>query len=75
MRSYGSRLRYQCGKGRRFLDEDTKEHYDERWLQCNWNQTWTQTDILDQCDWVQCLYPPEVRPCRAGFPFQFPSAI
>ena len=74
MRSYGSRLRYQCGKGRRFLDEDTKEHYDERWLQCNWNQTWTRTDSLDACDWVQCLYPPEVRPCCAGSPFHFPSA-
>ena len=61
LRSYGSRLRYQCGKGRKFLDEDTKELYDERWLECNWNKTWTRTDSLDTCVWVQCLYPPEVR--------------
>ena len=59
-RSYGSQLRYQCGPARRFLDEDTEEHYDERWLQCNWNKTWTRTDTLDVCDWVQCLNPPEV---------------
>ena len=72
LRSYGSRLRYQCGKGRKFLDEDTKELYDERWLQCNWNQTWTRTDSLDPCEWVQCLYPPEVR-LHASHPLLFSS--
>ena len=60
MRSYGSRLRYECGLGRKFLDDFSEQHYDEKWLQCNWNKTWTRTDTLDKCDWVQCLYPPEV---------------
>ena len=29
-------------------------------MECNWNQTWTKTDVLDTCVWVQCLYPPDV---------------
>ena len=29
-------------------------------MECNWNQTWTRTDTLDSCVWVQCLYPPDV---------------
>ena len=59
LRSHGSRLRYECGLARRFFDPELKEHYDERWMQCNWNQTWTKTDTLDSCVWVACLYPPE----------------
>ena len=31
-------------------------------MQCNWNQTWTLTDQLDDCVWVQCLYPPDPPP-------------
>ena len=58
MRSYGSRLRYECGMARRFLDPETEVHYDEKWLQCNWNNSWTQTDTLDPCVWVACLHPP-----------------
>ena len=58
MRSFGSRLRYECGLARRFLDPESEVHYDERWLQCNWNNSWTQTDSLDPCVWVACLYPP-----------------
>ena len=71
-RSYGSRLRYECGLARRFVDPETGGHYLERWMQvgddggdritmcpqCNWNNSWTPTDSLDSCDWVQCLYPP-----------------
>ena len=71
-RSYGSRLRYECGLARRFVDPETGGHYVDRWMQvgddggdrimmcpqCNWNNSWTPTDSLDSCDWVQCLYPP-----------------
>ena len=57
-RSYGSQLRYQCGPARRFFDEETSEYYDERFLDCNWNKTWTPVDVLDSCEWTQCLYPP-----------------
>ena len=32
-RTYGSRLKYQCGLARRFLDPETGGHYDERWMQ------------------------------------------
>ena len=48
MRSYGSRLRYECGLARRFLDPESELHYDERWLQCNWNNSWTQTEAIYQ---------------------------
>ena len=59
LRSYGSRLRYQCGLARKVLDPETGKHYDERWMTCNWNSTWTLYDSLDTCEWVACLYPPE----------------
>ena len=39
MRSYGSRLGYQCGLARRFLDPERGRHYDERWMTCNWNSS------------------------------------
>ena len=58
MRSYGSRLRYQCGLARRFLDPETGRHYDDRWMTCNWNSSWTLTDTLDTCEWVACINPP-----------------
>ena len=60
VRSYGSRLRYECGPARQFFDEFTQELYTDRWMECNWNQTWTRTDVLDTCNWIQCLNPPEV---------------
>ena len=59
MRSYGSRLRYECGLARKFYDPESEEYYQERWMQCNWNQSWTQYDTLDDCIWRQCLYPPD----------------
>jgi hypothetical protein len=66
MRSYGSRLRYQCGPARLFRDAFTREHYPDRWMECNWNQTWTRTDTLDECSWIECMHPPQVGPlqCR-----------
>ena len=57
-RSYGSRLRYECGKARRFYDPEAEEFYDERTIQCNWNNTWSRHDYIDECVWTQCLYPP-----------------
>ena len=63
LRSYGSKLRYECGIARKFYNveayEDEDPFYSERWMQCNWNNSWTQYDTLDDCVWVQCLYPPE----------------
>ena len=59
MRSYGSRLRYECGLARKFWDVEAELHYDERWMQCNWNTSWTLTDTLDECVWVACLDPPQ----------------
>jgi hypothetical protein len=65
--SYGSRLRFECGAGRRFFDPDnnsglihneTDPYYDHRWLECNWNKTWSPVDTLHPCGWVQCLNPP-----------------
>ena len=57
-RSYGSRLRYECGLARRFYDPEVEELYDVRTIQCNWNNTWSRHDYLDECVWTQCLYPP-----------------
>ena len=59
LRSYGSRLRYECGPARKFFDPEAEEEYPERWMQCNWNTSWTLHDKLDECIWVQCLYPPD----------------
>ena len=58
-RSYGSRLRYQCGSARRFFSPDNESYYDDMWLECNWNKSWTPVDNLDTCNWVQCLNPPD----------------
>ena len=58
LRSYGSRLRYQCGLARKFQDSETERYYSERWMSCNWNKTWSPTDQLDPCVWVQCINPP-----------------
>ena len=62
LKSYGNNLRYECGLARRFLDEESSEHYDERVMTCAWNTTWTPLDSLDPCVWVQCLYPPQPPP-------------
>ena len=58
MRSFGSQLRYECGSGRRFFDTELEEHYEERWMTCNWNLTWTKYESLDECVWIQCINPP-----------------
>ena len=69
VRSYGSRLRYECGAARMFYDIEAYEgedpYYTERWMTCNWNNSWTLTDTLDECRWVQCLYPPDP-PAESG---------
>lgn len=62
LKSYGNNLRFECGLARRFLDEESSEHYDERVMSCAWNTTWTPLDTLDPCVWVQCLYPPQPPP-------------
>ena len=59
-RSYGSRLGYECGLARQFVDPETEEFYPKRWLQCNWNKTWTKVDYLDTCTWIACINPPTV---------------
>ena len=59
-RSYGSKLGYECGLARRFEDLETSELYSERWMNCNWNKTWTPVDTLDECVWIQCINPPQV---------------
>ena len=27
-------------------------------MTCLWDRNWTATNVLDPCDWVQCLKPP-----------------
>ena len=60
IRTFGSRLRYQCGLARKFYNPELSlaGTYDERMMQCNWNTSWTLEDSLDPCVWTQCLYPP-----------------
>ena len=48
-RLYGVKLGYQCGPARMFEDPETEELYDMRWMECNWNKTWTPVDHLDPC--------------------------
>ena len=33
-------------------------------MTCNWNTSWTPTDKLDKCKWIQCINPPQVRTVR-----------
>lgn len=58
-RSHGSKLGYSCGLGRMFESYEG-DLYDEMWIQCNWNKSWTPTTELDSCKWVQCINPPTV---------------
>ena len=58
-KSYGTTIRYECGLARKFHDEVSDTTYDERYMTCNFDKTWTEFDSLDNCIWVQCLYPPE----------------
>ncbi len=37
-----------------------QDTYPNRTIYCNWNQTWTLHNTLDECVWVACLYPPTV---------------
>lgn len=65
-RSYPSRLGYECGLARMFEDPELEDNdadklYTQRWMQCNWNNTWSPVDSLDQCKWVACINPPQVR--------------
>ena len=60
MKTTSYTIRYECGLARKFYDTEAELHYDERWMTCNWNNTWTKFESLDECVWVQCLYPPEV---------------
>ena len=59
LRSYGTKLKYECGLARLFYNKSLNETYKERNLTCNWNTSWTKFNQLDPCVWVQCLYPPE----------------
>ena len=59
IKSHGTMLRYECGLARKFYDEGLEEQYDERFMTCNFNKTWTEHDYIDECVWIQCLYPPE----------------
>lgn len=61
-KSYGTQLRYECGLARKFYNEELNTTYDERYMTCNFNKTWTVHNSLDPCIWVQCLYPPEPPP-------------
>ena len=51
LKSFGSRLRYQCGVARKFYNPELGGNgtYDERVMQCNWNTSWTVEDTLDPC--------------------------
>ena len=64
-RSYGSRLGYECGLARMFEDPELEageagKLYQARWLQCNWNKSWTPVDYIDTCTWTACIDPPQV---------------
>ena len=65
------KLGYQCGLARMFEDQETEELYEMRWMECNWNKTWTPVEHLDPCRsapatspprWVQCIHPPQPPP-------------
>ena len=49
--------RYECGSARKFLIDE--KHETQISMTCQWNKEWTRSTILEPCDWVQCLKPPE----------------
>ena len=49
--------RYNCGSARMFLAPNGTL-YDTHTMSCQWNKTWTNTEVLDPCVWVACLKPP-----------------
>ena len=58
-------IRYECGLARKFFSKETRKTYNERWMSCNWNKSWTPSDTLDECVWVQCINPPKVKPLKS----------
>ena len=55
-RNYMTNLTYKCGSARKFIKDNAA--FDELTMTCQWNRSWTPTEILAPCDWVACLKPP-----------------
>ena len=51
-------LTYYCGSARKFKDSDGN-HLDSVSMTCQWNEEWTTSTTLPECDWVECLQPPK----------------
>jgi len=49
-------FRYECGAARQFKDKDGI-HQVSHIMTCLWDRNWTNTNVLNECDWVQCLKP------------------
>ena len=57
-RNYMANLTYYCGAARKFMDPDGN-HVDSVSMTCQWNEEWTASTVLPECDWVECLQPPK----------------
>ena len=55
-RNYMTNLTYNCGSARNFITEAGPVV--ETDMTCQWNRTWTPSELLDPCDWVACVKPP-----------------
>ena len=55
-RNYMANLTYNCGSAREFIGETLV--YADLTMTCQWNRSWTPSVVLDPCDWVACLKPP-----------------
>ena len=49
--------RYYCGAARNFKDKNGV-HHDIQKMTCLWDRNWTAINVMDPCDWIQCLKPP-----------------
>ena len=52
-RNYMANLTYSCGAAREFSSGLTQS------MTCQWNREWSPTQVLEPCDWVACLKPPQ----------------
>ena len=60
-RNYMANLTYQCGSAREFFYSDGSQSASQT-MTCQWDQSWTPTARLGQCDWIACLRPPTPPP-------------
>ena len=62
-RNYKTKLVYKCGSARHFKSGPGLTFPDDfqelQKMTCQWDRQWTSTHIPLECEWIECLRPPE----------------